>query len=88
MTAYVGKPGDVQVPEDGKKTVYVTVGVWLRKDGQIQISFGEKGITTVSNNPASKRYHEKMYYILRDILREADRWSPVSGAGHTGREQE
>ncbi len=77
MTAYIGKPGDVQVPEDGKKTVYVTAGIWLREDGQIQISFGEKGITTVSNNPASKRYHEKMYRILRDILKEADRWSPV-----------
>jgi putative SOS response-associated peptidase YedK len=88
VTAHVGKPGVVQVPEDGKKTVYVTVGVWLRDDGQIQISFGEKGITTVSNNPESKRYHEKMYHILRDILKEADRWSPVSSSGYPGREKE
>ncbi|NPV92533.1 MAG: hypothetical protein HPY50_17345 [Firmicutes bacterium] len=74
-------PGDVSVSR-GRKTVYLTLGVWLAKDGMIHISFGKAGIITVSNNPRSKQYHKQLYAQARGALQRAERWNPVEDARH------
>lgn len=80
-TAPRPRPGEVNVAR-GRKTVYLTVGVWLASDGQIHLSFGKGGITKVSNNPKSKRYHKQLYRHIRNVLEQADRWNPVADARH------
>lgn len=77
------RPGEVDVA-NGRKTVYLTVGVWLADDGQIHLSFGREGITTVSNNPRSRRYHQKVYSHIKNILMKLDRWDPAPNARHLG----
>lgn len=66
------KPGEVRIA-DGKKTVYVTVGLWLGKDGQIHMSFGDDGLTTVSDKPDSVRAHPHLYQKLTRVLQRAER---------------
>lgn len=75
------RPGDVSVSKGGK-TVYLTAGIWLAKDGMIHLSFGKAGIITVSNNPRSKQYHKQLYAQTRSVLQQAERWNPKDGARH------
>jgi hypothetical protein len=70
------KPGDIEVAE-GKKTVYLTIGLFLREDGQIGISLGDEGITTVSNDDSSQRGHHNLFGHLKSILEKSDRWNPA-----------
>ncbi len=68
------KPGDIEVAE-GEKTVYLTIGLFLREDGQIGISLGDEGITTVSNDDGSQRCHHNLFGHLKSILEKSDRWN-------------
>jgi hypothetical protein len=48
------------------------VGVWFNQDsGQIHIAAKDAFISTVSNDPKSKRYHPNLYRKLATELRDA-----------------
>lgn len=62
----------------GGKSVKLEVRVWLnQKTGHIHI--GGKGLTvsTISNDPASRRYHPNLYRKLNRVLREAGAPAPA-----------
>lgn len=63
---------------DGK-SVKLEVQVWLNQETR-HIHIGGKGLTvsTVSNDPASRRYHPNLYRKLSKVLREAGAPAPVS----------
>lgn len=63
------KPGDVRVFNGGKALV-VAMGIWVKRDRdhlRIDIT-GFGGHTTITNNPASARYHRTLFRNLRRIL--------------------
>lgn len=66
----------------GSKTIYIEkLGVWYdESQRQIHLSIPghETFHTTVSDNPASKRYHANLYKKLKALLVEANRW-PTGG---------
>ncbi len=74
------KPGDVRTFQRGTgNAVVVAVGVWAeraRKSGPIQIHLaGIRGKhTTVTNQPASERYHRTLFRDLRNLLIEKNCW--------------
>jgi hypothetical protein len=61
----------------GGKSLVLGVGIWPSKDDRgvihIKIATGSE-ICTVTNDQSSVRYHRKLFYMLREILKEHDRW--------------
>ncbi len=54
------------------KTVRLDVGVWFNEaSGHIHVAAKGAFISTVSNDPRSKRYHPNLYRKLADCLRGA-----------------
>lgn len=69
------KPGDVRVFEGGKALV-VAMGIWAKRDRdhlRIDIT-GFGGHTTITNNPASERYHRTLFRNLRRIMVDQGVW--------------
>jgi len=60
------------------KTVKLDVGIWFNeKTGHIHIAAPGSFISTVSNDPASKRYHPNLYRKMAKALREAGAAAPT-----------
>lgn len=58
------------------KSVAVEVRIWMKREGHIAIaSTKENFISTVSNDPTSKRYHPNLYKKLARVLRNHRRIS-------------
>lgn len=56
---------------DRGKSVTIEARIWLREPGRIAIASPKSGfISTVSNNPTSKRFHPKLYKKLEKVLRD------------------
>ena len=73
------------------KTARLDIGIWFNEaTGHIHIAAKDQFISTVSNDPASKRYHPNLYNKLAKALRAADKPhpdpSPGSAAGRSQRE--
>jgi hypothetical protein len=69
------KPGDVRV-FGGRKALVVAVGVWAKRDkNHLRIDVtGFGGHTTISNNPASERYHRTLFRNMRRIMIDQGVW--------------
>jgi hypothetical protein len=62
---------------EGQKSVAVPIGLWARKDGawiHIRIVAPGQAPTTVTNDPASVRYHRTLFRNLRQTLIEQGAW--------------
>jgi len=54
------------------KTARLDVGIWFNESsGHLHISAKKSFISTVSNDPKSKRYHPNLYRKLATVLRDA-----------------
>jgi len=63
--------------KNGLKTARLDVGVWFNQaTGHIHIAAKNAFISTVSNDPSSKRYHPNLYRKLAKALRDADKPHP------------
>jgi hypothetical protein len=72
-----GCMGAVRRSKAGGKTIYCEAGAWYEpKTRMIHISIpGHASFhSTVSNDPASKRYHPNLFKKLKALLQDADRW--------------
>ena len=59
------------------KTAKLDVGIWFNQaSGHIHIAAKNAFISTVSNDPSSKRYHPNLYRKLAKALRELDKPHP------------
>lgn len=59
------------------KTVKLDVGIWFNeKSGHIHVAAAGSFISTVSNDPGSKRYHPNLYMKMAKALREAGAPAP------------
>jgi len=66
---------------DSGRTVSLKVGVWYaEEDGHIRMSIEGEGLTSVSNDPESERYHRTLYKKLEDALRKQGAW-PATAKG-------
>jgi hypothetical protein len=55
------------------RTIYPKIGIWYAvDDGHIRLSIEGQGLTSVSNNPESERFHRTLYAKLLEVLREAE----------------
>ncbi len=62
------------------KTAYARMGIWYqRKTGHIHLSVPESSwfVTTVSNDPSSKRYHPNLFQKLARYLAEQGADGPI-----------
>jgi hypothetical protein len=69
------KPGDVRIFKGGKALV-VAVGIWAKREREhlrIDVT-GFGGHTTISNNPASERYHRTLFRNMRRIMIDQGVW--------------
>jgi len=67
----------IEVAPGGSKTVYARFGVWYNADqDRIHLTIPGSGWfhSTVSNDPASKRYHPNLFKKLRRLLEQEGRW--------------
>ncbi len=56
---------------DSGRTIYPKIGVWYAEDdGHIRLSIEGEGLTSVSNDPKSERYHRTLYKKLAEVLRK------------------
>jgi hypothetical protein len=70
---------------DSGRTVYPKIGVWYaEEDGHIRLSIEGQGLTSVTDDPASERYHRTLYQKLTEVLREAGAKSPPVAKGPAG----
>lgn len=54
------------------RTIYPKIGIWFAEDdGHIRLSIEGQGLTSISNDPASERYHRTLYKKLAEVLSEA-----------------
>jgi len=71
MTRDDMKPGDVRIFRTGHAVVLAT-GVWAKRERRkwirIDITGTKKFHTTVTNDPASERYHRTLFRDLRRVL--------------------
>jgi hypothetical protein len=59
------------------KTAKLDVGIWFNEEtGHIHIAAKNSFISTVSNEPGSKRYHPNLYRKLAEALRTANKPHP------------
>src|ERR671921_534915 len=57
------------------QTVYPKIGVWRPADGDhIHLSIEGQGLTSVTDNPDSERFHRTLYAQLAEVLREHGAW--------------
>lgn len=62
---------------ESSKTARLDVGIWFNETtGHIHIAAKKQFISTVSNDPSSKRYHPNLYRKLSQALRDADKPHP------------
>lgn len=70
---------------DTGRTIYPKIGIWYAEDdGHIRMSIEGQGLTSVSNDPKSERYHRTLYAKLAEVLREAGATLPPSTIGVAG----
>lgn len=56
---------------DKDVSVVFETRIWMKGPGRIGIASKEAGfISTVSNDPSSKRFHRKLYEKLERVLRD------------------
>ena len=61
------------------RTIYPKIGIWYAEDdGHIRLSIEGQGLTSVSNDPDSERYHRTLYKKLAEVLRESGALVPAS----------
>lgn len=54
---------------NSKKSVTIEVNIWFKKPGRIAIASNKDGfISSVSNDPKSKRFHPNLYKKLEKVL--------------------
>ena len=59
------------------KTARLDVGIWFNEStGHIHVAAKDAFISTVSNDPSSKRFHPDLYRKLAAALRAADKPHP------------
>lgn len=59
------------------KTVRLDVGIWFNaQTGRIHIAAKDAFISTVSNDPNSKRYHPNLYRKMANTLRQSGAPAP------------
>lgn len=64
----------VEIPARGRSGLYVTVGVW-RKREKIELAFpGKKIHAQINNRPGTSRYQPHLYEILKGLLEQYGRW--------------
>ena len=72
------KPGDKRTFKKGKgHAVVLGVGVWAERSGKqihIHMTGGKSFHTTVTNDPASERYHRTLFWDLREVLIDNKCW--------------
>lgn len=62
---------------DTGKTARLDVGIWYNdRTGHIHVAAASRFISTVSNDPASKRYHPNLYRKLALCLRDMGKPHP------------
>ena len=60
------------------KTVKLDVGIWFNeKSGHIHLAAAGSFISTISNDPSSKRYHPNLYMKMTKALRDAGAPAPM-----------
>jgi len=78
------QPGDVRVFQRGKgNALVIGLGVWAKRSGKkhngkwidIHLAGPNDSLTTVTNNPKSKRYHRTFFRNLRRTLIQYECWS-------------
>ena len=58
------------------KSVACEVRIWMKPSGKIAVACRKEGfISTVSNDPNSKRFHPNLYSKLAEVLRNHGRIS-------------
>jgi len=72
------RPGDVRTFRAGQAIVLAT-GIWAKRKGKKWIRIDITGTstfhTTVTNDPASERYHRTLFRDLRRVLIANGCWS-------------
>jgi len=72
------KPGDLRTFQRGTgNAVVLAIGIWTARQGKqihIHMTGNKKQHTTVTNDPASKRYHRTLFRNLRNVLIENKCW--------------
>ena len=67
------------------RTTYPKIGIWYAEDdGHIRLSIEGQGLTSVSNDPKSERYHRTLYAKLAGVLREAGAVCPPATEAEDG----
>ena len=73
---------------DSGRTIYPKIGVWYAEDedGHIRLSIEGQGLTSVTDDPNSVRYHRTLFKKLSEVLRQAGAKAPPKkgGAGASG----
>ncbi len=75
---------------NAQKSVSIQLRLWPEHEGEwihIRIAVPGESITTVTNNPASNRYHRTLFRNLRRLLIEQSRW-PFGEEGAETEEKE
>jgi hypothetical protein len=66
------------------RTIFPKIGIWYAEDdGHIRLSIEGQGLTSISNDPDSERYHRTLYKKLAEVLRDSGAFIPASPAGKT-----
>jgi hypothetical protein len=66
------------------KSINLNLGVWYdEKSRHIKVAGPGLTASTVSNDPASKRYHPNLYRKLAKALRDAGAPAPETGRDRT-----
>jgi len=70
------------VEPTSRKTARLDVGIWFNPDtGQIHIAAKDQFISTVSNDPQSRRFHPNLFKKLSNSLRDAGMPYPPEAEG-------
>lgn len=73
------RPGDLRTFQRGTgNAVVLAIGIWAERKAKqihIHITGNKKQHTTVTNDPASKRYHRTLFRNLRNVLIENNCWA-------------
>lgn len=65
---------------DSGRTIYPKIGIWYaEEDGHIRLSVEGQGLTSVSNDPDSERYHRTLYKKLVEVLDAEGAWPATVG---------
>ena len=67
---------------DSGRTVNIKIGVWYaEEDGHIRLRIENQGLTSVTDDPESERYHRTLYEKLTNVLRQAGVKAPPAVGG-------